>query len=198
MLPLFLDSQLCLYLGNSQVSVYRTIGPLVLFVPGVFCCQHFVGHLVSRTISIWWKGVYDSTEIWKDYGGSCSFMWIQIYLKFHKNNSGFWTRRPLGDDSLWPRWWHPLHSVVSVIIGGEWGCRNTQVSGMYRSHGTPGPKSPARRPTQRSTPARSQTVDLAGKYGDLAVSQVILRCSNSADGQNPPLGDSTLGTLSTG
>ena len=31
MLPLFLVSQLWLYLGNSQVSVYRTIGPLVLF-----------------------------------------------------------------------------------------------------------------------------------------------------------------------
>ena len=29
MLPLFLVSQLWLYLGNSQVSVYRTIGPLV-------------------------------------------------------------------------------------------------------------------------------------------------------------------------
>ena len=29
MLLLFLVSQLCLYLGNSQVSVYRTIGPLV-------------------------------------------------------------------------------------------------------------------------------------------------------------------------
>ena len=30
MLLLFLVSQLCLYLGNSQVSVYRTIGPLVI------------------------------------------------------------------------------------------------------------------------------------------------------------------------
>ena len=29
MLPLFLVSQLRLYLGHSQVSVYRTIGPLV-------------------------------------------------------------------------------------------------------------------------------------------------------------------------
>ena len=29
MLLLFLVSQLWLYLGNSQVSVYRTIGPLV-------------------------------------------------------------------------------------------------------------------------------------------------------------------------
>ena len=29
MLPVLLVSQLCLYLGNSQVSVYRTMGPLV-------------------------------------------------------------------------------------------------------------------------------------------------------------------------
>ena len=29
MLPLFLVSQLWLYLGNSQVSIYRTTGPLV-------------------------------------------------------------------------------------------------------------------------------------------------------------------------
>ena len=55
-----------------------------------------------------------------------------------------------------------------------------------------------RRATQRSTPARPLTRDLAGKYGDLAVSQVILGGSNSADGQNPPSGDSTLGKLSSG
>ena len=43
------------------------------------------------------------------------------------------------------------------------------------------------------------TRDLAGKFGDQAVSQVILKSSsNSADSQNPPLGDSSLGTLSTG
>ena len=30
MLPLFLVSQLCLSLGDSKVSVYRTIDPLVL------------------------------------------------------------------------------------------------------------------------------------------------------------------------
>ena len=65
-----------------------------------------------------------------------------------------------------------------------------------RSHGTPGPKSPARRPTQRSTNARSQACDLAGKYGVQAVSQVFPCGSNSADGQNPLLGSSTLGTLS--
>ena len=29
---LFLVSQLCLYLGSSQVSIYRTIGPLVLLL----------------------------------------------------------------------------------------------------------------------------------------------------------------------
>ena len=32
MLPLFLVSQLWLYMGNSQVSVYRTIGPLVFLM----------------------------------------------------------------------------------------------------------------------------------------------------------------------
>ena len=75
---------------------------------------------------------------------------------------------------------------------------STQVS-KHRSHGTPGPKSLARQATQRSTPARPLTRDLAGKYGDPAVLQVILKSgSNSADGQNPPPGDSTLGMLSTG
>ena len=32
MLPLFLVSLLWLYLGNGQVSVYMTIGPLVKYV----------------------------------------------------------------------------------------------------------------------------------------------------------------------
>ena len=36
MLPLFLVSQLCLYMGNSQVSVYRTIGPLVIYKSNEF------------------------------------------------------------------------------------------------------------------------------------------------------------------
>ena len=39
--------------------------------------------------------------------------------------------------------------------GGEQVRGNTQFPGSRSSHGTPGPKSPARRPTQRSTPARS-------------------------------------------
>ena len=73
---------------------------------------------------------------------------------------------------------------------------NTQFPCRRRSHGTPGPKSPARRPTQRFTPARSEAGDLAGKYVVQAVSQIIPCDSNSADGQNPPPGDSTLGTLS--
>ena len=79
--------------------------------------------------------------------------------------------------------------------GGEHVRGSTQVS-KPRLHGTSGPKSPIRRATQHSTPARPLTRDLAGKYGDPAVSQVILKSgSNSADGQNPPPGDSTLGTL---
>ena len=69
--------------------------------------------------------------------------------------------------------------------GGDRRRRNTQFPRCIRSHGTPGPKSPARRPTQRSTPARSQAGDLAGKYGARAVSQVIPCGSNSADGPSP-------------
>ena len=86
-------------------------------------------------------------------------------------------------------------SVLSRSSGGEQVRGNTQFPCSRCSHGTPGPKSPARRPTQRSTPARSQAGDLADKYGVQAVSQVIPCGSNSADGQNPPPGDSTLGTL---
>ena len=64
---------------------------------------------------------------------------------------------------------------------------STHVS-KHRSHGTPGPKSTSSsRATQRSTPARPLTRDLAGKYGDPATSQVILQGSNSAGSQNPPI-----------
>ena len=96
----------------------------------------------------------------------------------------------------------PDDDVASALSrsssGGERLRGSIQVS-KHHSHGTPGPKSPARRPTQPSTPVRPLTRDLAGKYGDQAVLQVIIKSgSNSADGQNPPLGDSTLGTLSTG
>ena len=81
--------------------------------------------------------------------------------------------------------------------GGERKRGSTQVS-KHRSHGTPGPKSTSsRRATQRSTPARPLTRDLAGKYGDPATSQVILQGSNSAGSQNLSPGDSTLGTLLT-
>ena len=34
---------LCFTRPRNQVSVHRTIGPLVLFVLGVFFCQHFSG-----------------------------------------------------------------------------------------------------------------------------------------------------------
>ena len=80
--------------------------------------------------------------------------------------------------------------------GGERKHGSTQISKLS-SHGTPGPKATScSRATQRSTPARPLTRDLAGKYGDPAASQVILQGSNSAGSQNPPPGDSTLGTLS--
>ena len=59
-----------------------------------------------------------------------------------------------------------------------------------RSHGTPGPKSPARRPTHCSTPTRSQGGDLVGKYG-VQASATDLEALPL--GPNPPPGDSALG-----
>ena len=53
---------------------------------------------------------------------------------------------------------------MSLKSGGDRRLGNAQVSSQ-RSHRTPGPKSPARRPTHRSTPTRSQVGDLVGKYG---------------------------------
>ena len=85
-----------------------------------------------------------------------------------------------------------LHHFCLSSSGGERVHRNTQVPGSRSSHGTPGPKSPARRQTQRSTPARSQAGDLAGKYGVQAPAKDF---EATPLGPNPPPGDSTLGTL---
>ena len=68
--------------------------------------------------------------------------------------------------------------------GGERVRGSTQFPCSRRSHGTPGPKSPARRPTQRSTPPDPKPV-ICGKNGVQAVSQVVLSWSTSAYGQNP-------------
>ena len=88
-------------------------------------------------------------------------------------------------------------TVLSLSSSGcDWVRGNTQFPRCIQSHGTPGPKSHVRRPTQRSTPARSQAGDLAGKYGVHTVSQVDPSGFSSADGSNPPPGNSILGTLS--
>ena len=73
--------------------------------------------------------------------------------------------------------------------GGDRRLGNTQVSSQ-RSHGTPGPKSPARRRTHRFTPTRSQGGDLVGKYG-VQASATDLEALPL--GPNPPPGDSALG-----
>ena len=113
--------------------------------------------------------------------------------EIHKNNSGFWTVGLSGttvcgqdDDIL-------CIQLSQSSWGGERVRKNTQVPGSRSSHGTPGPKSHARRQTQRSTPARSQAGDLAGKYGVQAPAEDF---EATPLGPNPPPGDSTLGTLS--
>ena len=74
-------------------------------------------------------------------------------------------------------------------LGGDRRLGNTQVSSQ-RFHGSPGPKSPARRPTHRSTPTRSQGGDLVGKYGVQASATDLEALPLSP---NPPPGDSALG-----
>ena len=69
---------------------------------------------------------------------------------------------------------------------------NTQVLGSRSSHGTPG-ISPKGRRTHRSTPARPQAGDLAGKYGVQAPAKDF---EATPLGPNPPPGDSALGMLS--
>ena len=84
-------------------------------------------------------------------------------------------------------------SVLSLSSsGGEQVRRNTQVPGSRSSQGTPG-LSPKGRRTHRSTRARSQAGDLAGKYGVQAMAKDF---EATLLGPNPPLGDSALGTLS--
>ena len=79
-------------------------------------------------------------------------------------------------------------SVLSLSSsGGDQRLGNTQVSSQ-QSHGTPGPKSPARLPTP--TPTRSQAGDLVGKYGVQASASDLEALPL---GPNPPPGDSALG-----
>ena len=74
----------------QECSVVNTLGAIACL--GLFP----LGGMVSTTRRdlerdlerLWWK----------------LFILVNLDLsKIHKNNSGFWTSRPLGDDSLWPR-----------------------------------------------------------------------------------------------
>ena len=76
--------------------------------------------------------------------------------------------------------------------GGERVRGKTQVPGSRSSHGTPG-LSPKGRRTHRSTPARSQAGDLAGKYGVQAPAKDF---GATLLGPNPSPGDSDQVMLS--
>ena len=94
---------LCFTRPRYQVSVYRTIGPLVSFCSRIVLLSTLCGpsrvldyfhpvkwclRLVGDLERLWWK----------------LFILVNLDLsEIHKNNSGFWTSRPFGDDSLWPR-----------------------------------------------------------------------------------------------
>ena len=84
-------------------------------------------------------------------------------------------------------------SVLSVSSsGGERVHGDTGVPGSRSSHGTPGP-SPREQRAHRSTPARSHSSDLAGKYG---VQASAMDFEATLLDPNPTPGDSNQVTLS--
>ena len=125
--------------------------------------------------------------------GDLERLWWKLFIlvnldlsEIHKNNSGLWTSRPFGDDSL-------CIQLSLSSSGGERVRGNTQVPGSQSSNGTPG-LSPTGRRVHRSTPARSQAGDLAGKYGVQAPAKDF---EATLLGPNPPPGDSDQVMLST-
>ena len=173
---------------------YFSVTLIFLFVPGVFCCQHFSGpsrvsdyfRLVERVLLL---------------DGDLERLWWKLFIHVNSDLSEIsqeqlWlldTSASRGRQSVAMMMTSVAFSCLSHHRGVIGDAETPRFPCSQRSHRTLGPKSPARRPTHRSTPTRSQVGDLVGKYGVQAVSQVIPCGSNSADGQNPPPGDSTLG-----
>ena len=146
------------------MSVYRTIGPLVLFVPGVFCCQHFSGHLESLTISglrldgdlerLWWKLFIhvnsDLSEISQEQ------LWLLDTLASRGRQSVAKMMPPL---------WVICIQLSESSSGGDQRQRGISVSSL-RSHGTS--SSRLTRAAGRLTVPPSQEPPpgyLVGKYG---------------------------------
>ena len=167
---------------------YFSVFLIFLFVPGVFCCQHFSGPLESLTISglrldgylerQWWKLFIhvnsDLSEISQEQ------LWLLDTSASRERQSVAKMMTPL---------WVFYIQLSQSSSGGDRRLGNTPVSSQ-RLHGTLGSKSPNRRRAHRSTATRSQSGDLVGKYG-VQASATDLEALPL--GPNPPPGDSAMG-----
>ena len=72
----------------QECSVVNTLGAIACL--GLFP----LGGMVSTTLRRFGKTMVEVVHL----------ILVNLDLsEIHKNNSGFWTNRPFGDDSLWPR-----------------------------------------------------------------------------------------------
>ena len=145
-----------------------------------------MGHLESRTI---WGLRLD---------GDLERLWWKLFIHVNSDLSEISQEQFWLLDTLASRGRQSVAKMMTSFAfsclshhrgGGDRRLGNTQVPSQ-RSPGTPGPKSPARRPTHRSTPTRSQGGDLVGKYG-VQASATDLEALPL--GPNTPPGDSALG-----
>ena len=155
--------------------------------------------IVNTLWSIACLGLFPLVERCLQPEGDLERLWWKLFIlvnldlsEIHKNNSGFWTVSLSGttvcgqDDDI------VCIQLSLSSSGGERVRGNTQVPGNRSSHGTPGLSLKGWR-THRSTPARSQAGDLAGKYGVLAPAKDF---EATLLGPNPPPGDSDQVMLS--
>ena len=143
---------------------YFSVFLIFLFVPGVFCCQHFSGS--SRVDG---KSVERGLRLDRDL----ERLWWKLFIHVNSDLSEIsqeqiWlldTSASRGRQSVAKMMTSFAFSCLSHHLGVIGDAETPRFPCCQRSHGTPGPKSLARQPTHRSTPTRSQAGDLVGKYG---------------------------------
>ena len=102
-------SRPCFLIDISSRTIYRNFE---MFFP-VFLIFSFCSRSVLLS-TLWGPsrvlGYFHLVEWCLRLDGDLERLWWKLFIlvnldlsKIHKNNSGFWTSRPLDDDCLWPR-----------------------------------------------------------------------------------------------
>ena len=175
----------------------------------MFCCQHFSG---PSRVSDYFRPVEKGLQL----DGDLERLWWKLFIHVNSDLSEISQEQLWLLDTSASRGRQSVAKMMTALqvdppgstsaggqdddaasvlsrssSGGDRRRRNTQFPHSQCSHRTPGPKSPARQPTHRSTPTKSQAGDLVGKYG---VQASATNLEATSLGPNPPPGDSTLGS----